>query len=438
MALVATSLLMIGCEEKESDVGSALIDPSTMYNGTRDTVYLTGYTEYEDSLETSDYAFELIGKNSDPVMGKTLAYAYSQVGLADANGVNVSESSVVDSAVLRLVVTDVYSTQLSTAGLNALAPKSRVANLASRYRATQQAHIKVFQLGDTLTDRSYYATDTVLTDYSTCFLDTVVSIGELPATLSLPLRSNIYNLLRQQATSAEFMERMKGIKIEVNSDEGDDNMMLTVNFNAVSTRLTIYCKDSTAQTSYDFMIGHKTGSTVKHFVHFAHTYDGTPLAQFANEQGRGDSISGGQALYLQPMGGTKVCMKLDPKWYSNFRKEHPYAVVDYAELTLPVTNGDTNIMGARILAYKVASDSSMTLISDGSDASRYSGYDGYFSVEKGLYRIRVTRHLQQLLQAASDYGTVLVIDARRSSAKSTVLNGYAQESRPRITLVYSE
>jgi len=46
--------------------------------------------------------------------------------------------------------------------------------------------------------------------------------------------------------------------------------------------------------------------------------------------------------------------------------------------------------------------------------------------------------LQELLRTGRDYGTELYLDARRSSAFRTVLNGTETENPVRVVFIYSE
>ena len=418
---ILLALIPVSCTEKESDVGSNMVDPATLYNGTCDTVALTGYTKFEDSLATMNYGFGLLGRDDNSEMGTTWASIYTQVALADNSGVNVAEGSVVVSAVLSLVVSDIYPTH--------------------KY-GTHNAHIKVYQLADDMSDSAYYCFDSVAVNNQMKFCDTTISITDSTNLLELRMNSNIDNLVLTPAASAdEFLQRMKGLRITMNEDVSEQPLMLTVQFSAVNTRLTVKCSKGSDTSSYSFVVGNKgTGSDVKHFIRFDHDYAGSSkLNLFATQSGRNDSIDGSLFMYLQPMGGTQVCLKLDPVWYSNFKANHPFAVVNYAELLLPVSNGDTNVLAKRLLAYKIDSNGGLSIASDASDGALYSGFDGFYTASLNAYRIRLTRHIQQLLQADADYGTMLMIDARRSSARSTKLNGYNHsKGTPSIRIVYSE
>lgn len=419
LAALSALLLATSCEEKESELGSALVDPATLYNGIRDTVYLEGYTIYDDSLLTSDYSEAVIGRHDDATVGNTRCYLYSQIAISDNNGLNITEGTQVDSAILSLVVSDLYTTSTAT---------------------THSLHIKIHQLAEAIANSSYYAGDTVATDYSTCFYDGTVDVENNVQTLTLKLNSNIYDLLvkpGQSITSSQFLEDMKGVRIEMNDSDSEEPVVLTLNMNASNTRVTVYCSKDSATTNYSFIFGHQVGLTTKHFNHFKHKFEGSTLARFATEDGRNDTIGGSSHCYLKPMGGARVVYMLDTAWYNNFKAKHPYAILNYAELLLPVASGDTTTLPKRLLAYKGAGRDA-TLVSDATDGARYTGFDGSFHTDRKCYRMQIVRHLQQILMAGTDPGTTIAIDGRRSTPRNAVLNGTSQADRPRIAFIYSE
>ena len=62
-----------------------------------------------------------------------------------------------------------------------------------------------------------------------------------------------------------------------------------------------------------------------------------------------------------------------------------------------------------------------------------AGFDGTYLKDKNCYRLRISRHVQQLLRTQQDYGTLIVLNSRRSSALSVVVN------KPiRIEFIYTE
>lgn len=408
------------CEEKESELGSSLVDPATMYSGTRDTVYLEGYTIYDDSLLTSDYLECLLGRHDDAMMGTTRAYMYSQITIADNNGLNVLDNTNVDSVVLVLGVSGIFGSSSST---------------------SHQLHIRIHKLAEGIGDDSYYANDSVATDYATCFYDATSTIEDGDGQIRLKLNSSIHPYFQQQVSSSDFLENIKGVRIELNDSESEEAVMVALDL--ITSKVTAFYSrrdesaDSTVTTQNNFIFGHQSGLTTKHFTHFEHEFGGSSLALFADESRRSDTIGGSSNTYLKPMGGTRVVYKLDAGWLRKFRSEHPYAILNYAELILPVTSGDTNTLPNRLLAYKGAGRDA-TLVADATDGVRYTGFDGYFNTGRNCYRMLIVRHLQQILTEGNDSGTTIAIDARRSTPKSAVINGTSQADRPRIALIYSE
>lgn len=417
---VLTLLFCVGCEEKDdSGLGSSMVDPATVYSGICDTIFLDGYTVYDDSLMTSDYSEALIGRYDDPDLGTSWASLFAQVALSSDNGISISNQTSIDSVEIRLVLNNVFSTASGT---------------------SHTAHIRVYQLLQPFGENDYYGSDSIACNVETCLLDSSFTVDNDTRSLRLRMNRNMVDLIDpilRGSESSAFLSTMKGIRIDLNEAESDD-LMLEVNMNAVDTKITLYCSDGSKATStYDFILGHKSGLSTRHFVHFRHNYAGTPIARYDSPAEHGDTIGGASETYLKPMGGTRVVYKIDTAWLNNFIRENPYSVINYAELILPVVSGDSSTLPRRILAYK-GDGLDAALVSDATDANRYSGFDGYFNSEKKYYRMRIVRHLQQIVTEGTDAGTTVAIDARRSSPQSAFLKGSSQSDRPRIVLVYSD
>lgn len=413
---LALMLVPTACSEDETELGMGLEDPSTMFDGQKDTVYLEGWTIYDDSLLTSDYQTGLIGKCADAEMGVTKAIFYSQIALRDNNGINVAEGTVVDSVVLSLAINDIYPEGSS--------------------KGTHNLHFKIDQLSESMTDSVYYAFSELEAN-GTNFYDGTVTVSSEDSIIRLKMKSAINSYVDHSASAESFLEAIKGVRIELNKESGDEAVMVTANFAALNTKLTAYCSSpgDTVSTPYDFLIGYGT----KHFVQFVHDYAGSSaLGLFATESGKKDSIAGTTKLYLQPMGGTQLKLRLDATWFKNFRAKHPNAVIHYAELKLPVENGKADELAARVMAYQTTATGFHSYVADYSDYFTYRGFDGYFHEDYKSYRMRVTQHLQSMLRTGKDYGTTIAIDARRSSAKSAIINGTGSIDRPRIEIIYSE
>ena len=141
------------------------------------------------------------------------------------------------------------------------------------------------------------------------------------------------------------------------------------------------------------------------------------------------------------MGGTNVRVCFD-SFVSQFRQQHPYAVIHYAELVLPLADIAPDDRPDLIAAFKCFNDGTIANIPDMFDAYTYSGYDGKYDAARNCYRLRITQHFQKIVKSGMDLGTLLVLNGRRTSALRTVLNGgdlSATGGNPfRIEFVYSE
>lgn len=420
-------LLPMGCDEKESSLGVNLQDPFTLYSGTRDTAYFTAGTLYDDSLSSAGYTQGVFGHWSDPYFGQTEAVLYSQISLSTSNGYTLSDEVVIDSVIMTLVVDTIYPRM----------PGDEPFPL----------HIVIRQLADTIgSDSAYlvshFTTQPLAEEPGVCFFDSTIS-GTYFYTdtadtaryyaLRLRLRDDIYPVLRQSSnTLSEFLRNVRGFSLHL---ESPSNTLVTVDFSATATNLRMYIHSNATDSSYvDFVINSGAG----HCMYYRHDYTGTALQPIANHTQ--DSLEGSQLLYMEPLGGTRARLNLQP-FLDQFCQQHPLATVHYAELLLPISDVADTQPPRRLLAYKRKANGSIEMITDANVLANpytYAGYDGYYQSDGRYYRMRITRHLQELLREGKDYGTELMIDARRATANRTLLCGTATTTPPHIVFVYSE
>lgn len=411
--------LFAACNEKESDLGVDLQDPATLYEGICDTAYGTAYTVFDDSLQTSSQSNALIGCYSDDVFGSSEGVLFMQITTADNAGVEFDQNSLIDSAILSFSLATIYPESLDS-------------------KSYRDLHFEVYQLAEpVLRDSAYYAFDELAVN-GTCFFDGTVRVEQSDSMVaSMRLNDNFISYVRNKsyASSTDFEAAMKGIRVRLVN--GGTPQAATINLAAAGTGLGIHYRyangsDTIART-YNFVVS----QTAPHFCQFKNNYIGA-LSTFNTNTS--DSIEGSQYLYLSPMGGTNVKVNFN-SFVQQFHADHPYAVIHYAELQLPVADLSPAYKPDMVAALKLNADGSMSSVQDMYDVS-FSGYDGTYSENGKYYRLRITQHLQKMLKAGSDYGTLLVLNARRSSPARMVLNGTspsATGNNPiRIRFVYSE
>ena len=417
---VIAAMLFAACNEKESSIGVELQDPSTMYSGVVDTAYGRAYTMFEDSLLTSGQSNALVGSYVDPLVGSTEAVLFSQISTYNGSGVEFDQNCVIDSVVMSLFVSKLYSQD----------------NNSKSYK---NLHFEVYQTVESpQKDTSYYAFDEIAVS-GKCFFDDVVRIEENDSmVVRMKLNSEFvqYLLNKSYATEQDFVNAVKGVRIRLVND--GTPIMALLNLKSSATNITTYYKyvngsDTIART-FDLTVG----QDLPHFSQFKNNYTGM-LSVFNNNTG--DSIDGSRYLYLNPMGGTNIKIYFD-SFVENFHRQHPHAVIHYAELLMPVADIAPASKPELIAAFKCYLNDVVVSIPDMYDTYTMSGYDGKYDAERGCYRLRITQHLQKTLNSGMDLGTLLVISGRRSSPEYTVINGSnfgATSGNPiRIEFVYSE
>lgn len=401
---VITTVCFSSCNEKESDIGIELQDPFTLYNGIRDTAYMKAYTVFDDSLRTSGYSAGIIGRYHDDCYGSVEAILYNQIALSNSTGIDFDRDSLhLDSVILNIMLEEWYPNNDDST-------------------STYNIHMTVRQLDEAINDTaSYYAFDEldVSTATESCLYDGVISCTRQDS-IRIHLDANHFkNIMGGRFSTEEFLSHSKGIQIRI--EEDSDPVMLTINFAASNTKISAYYKygHSETQRTMDFILGNTATISANHFTHFSHEYP-QHLEQLA--QGQTDSIEGSQYLYIEPLGGTNIKLDLND-WISTFKEQHPTAVIHHAELILPLADIADNNPPNQILANRTSSSGYIAYIQDLLSSFTSPIYDGKYHEDEGHYRLCVTQHLQQLLRTGKDYGTILVINARRSSAKRTVISG---------------
>lgn len=401
-------IAVVGCTDEESGLGMNLVDGNTLYNGQQASLTANSALSIrEDSLTTTNFSFGCIGNYQDATFGRVSATLYTQIALDEHTGsINMAEN-IIDSVVLTLVKDHTY-------------PDST---------ATYNFHFEVMHLAEPLlTDTVYYSCDTLAVDPTAKYFDQTVTVAPTDSVVRLKLDNSISTILNQTGSAEDFITATKGLRIRI-TDAGDDGM-LGINFKATNTCITVYHRysaDDTVDATYPFLLGNGTS----HFIHFEHDYT-------SSVTGGADSIDGTAALYIEPLAGYNLLISFDSAVRA-FVAAHPTAVLHHAELLLPVTSPTTPSLPDRILAV-AKRDSANDVYTDDlmMDITSMARFDGTYDASRNCYRLRVTQHLQGLLRAGVDHGTLLVLNSRRSSAARAIINGLSATDHPRIEFIYTE
>ena len=430
--LALSSLLWLSsCNDQESEIGMDLQDMATLYHGVCDTLYCTAETLNEDSLLTASYSQGLLGYYSDNVFGDVDASIFTQIRCTSGSGISY-QGSTIDSVVLSLAVTDFY-------------PRgNRFDNQPSFPFRTGHADAYVYamdfevrQLADTIqSDSAYFGFDSVAVSSNVLYSGNArfrVSDTMVRLKLGNGLNSQLEG---KEYTDDQFLAALKGLYIRVNHNNAP--CLMTVNFAGASTKLTVYRTYRQGSDTSHLEDAFAIGADATHFNHFSHRYVG-PLAVFNTDKRA--AIDGARYLYLEPMGGTKIKLNFDQA-VKAFHEAHPFAIIHYAELRLPVALDKADLNRPEsLIAFRNYGDTASSYVSDMMDMYT-NGFDGTYHSASSTYRMRITQHLQKLLRQNYDDGTLVLINARRASGKRTVIRGYdpiqTANNPVQIVLVYSE
>lgn len=394
-ALLLTLFALTACTDDESDLGSSLMNPNTIYNAKNYTMTAdTAYSLRDDSLLTTGNYQIMIGNYHDAIFGKVTAQFFTQITLPNATTSIAFDDVTIDSVVMTLVYDSVFP------------DTTRNYNL----------HLEVLQLNAPIaSDKQYYAMDSIEVDENAVLFNGTVQATPGSGTLNLHLSGPINNILQMTAERDAFAEATKGLRIRV-LPSGSDEGMVAVNLSDTRTLIRVHYHYDTTSYTFDLSI-----SNGKHFTHFVHDYSGTALDGMMSKDGA-------HRLYLDPLGGFTAVVGFD-RSIRAFREAHPLAVVHKAELLLPVATEADAKKPRRIIA---------------TNGTRYindyisTGVDGYYHSDSSRYSILVPLHLQSMLRDGFDKGTHLLIDSRGSVAERTLLNGYNETDKIKINLIYTE
>lgn len=401
--------LTTSCVDEESELGMSLADTTMLYNGKTDTLYAdNAWTEFEDSLLTSNYSYGIIGNYTDPTFGKVSSELYTQIALpSNADNISLDSSLVIDSVILTLTKSQLFP------------DTGRVYNF----------HFEVKQLAEPLlSDTQFYAENTLPVNESAVFFDNNVSVSNSDTAIHLVLNSNIYPVLQQTATAEEFIKITKGLRIRITTT-GDEGMV-SIDFSSSRTNLRVYYHYQYGTENNNGYYTFLMGAGTSHFTHFEHKYTGTPFAS-------GNKIPGTLRLYLEPLAGHRIRMSFDQDLQA-FHAAHPWAVIHHAELIMPLAPETPALKPDQILTLRKQADNSDVYINDLIDIYTLSGYDGSYNETGNCYKMRVTQHLQGLLREGRDRGIMLLLNSRRHAAQRAIFNGIGTSDRPKIIFVYTE
>ncbi|MBK7173258.1 MAG: DUF4270 domain-containing protein [Bacteroidales bacterium] len=402
--------VIFSCTKDLSEIGLDLVSPDELIKlGYSDTISISAFSVQEDSVRTYNLSYALIGQMNDPVFGKTTADWYTQIRMAK-EPTYFGDTPVFDSAFLILPYLSAYGDTLSNMTLKVYELSESIIDSVHNYSNHTLTYNENVPLGELTftprpTDSAYYSGST-----------------QAPA-IRIPLNSAfalkvLHADTSNLTTNTEFLEYFKGIAVIASPQEGaNSGAIIKMKIVAGSSKIEMYYHNETDTSTYNFGIN----TDCKRFNHYGHE-DYQSASPMLTQQLEGDTMLGGQFLFMQAMGGIRVKIKFP---FLNNWDDAQKVVIHDAQLIL--TNGSTSSTFTapnQLALYPVADDGTLYpfQLPDADQGSAY--FDGYYNSTGGTYRFRLARYVQQILNGSQkNNGLFLIIPSASIVSDRLVLNG---------------
>jgi len=389
------------------------------------SIPVTAYTVYEDSIKSDETTYNLLGSYCDPVFGQTNAGIYTQFKLT-TTAVDFGDSPICDSVVLSMAYAGVYGDSAATMRIN-------VNEIADDFY-----YDNYYYSNDKL---GTYKTNLANIDFVPNFTDSIqVGTTKYPAHFRIKLKKTLgQKFINASGTSdlndnTNFLKFFKGLYISANT-VSSGGAILYLNLLSSLTKLSLYYHNvgDTASTTYNFIIS----DDCARFTAFDHKKfaNATPVLK---QQLAGDTVLGDSILFVQAMAGTKIKLKFPDVIGLNALGK---IAINKAELVMKV---DENSIGdytppEKLILSKINANGTVSFLADYAYGDAY--YGGYYSSTTKEYRFNISKHIQDALLNGSfeDQGLYLVVSGAAVKSNRAVIKGNkSSQDNLRLEIIYTK
>lgn len=387
-----------------------------------DTVTVQVLTVAEDSIQTSQTLYNLVGSMNDPVFGRVKASFCTQILLPTANVVFPS-NILIDSLVLSLEIKSYYGNNKS-------------ADLTT---------FRVYENGTVIYYDSTYYSNTLLhkkqllgvRTFRPNVQDSVLIDGKkYPPVIRIKLDNTLAKRLVEGSAqghllnNATFTEFFRGLIVETDWLM-HGGMIYYIDLISNFSNVTLYYRtpDNSQQKTFVFPINNRAARFNVYEIHRANA-----SSEFLQQLAATNFIPV-KRLFLQALGSTKIHIHFPT--IRNLARPYPI-IVNKAELIFYVDQTDftsaTYPVPAKLTLVKYKPDSTYTFLPDNNDPT----FGGQYDDKTKSYRFVITRHIQNLVREGyDDYGIVLIVAGAASRADRVVLYGSDNPKKPKLFITYS-
>lgn len=440
--LLVCALIFSSCK-KEGSIGLG-VQPATdlVISEFKDTSTVLSYIIREDSVNTNNIDYAVLGSYNDPVFGTAAAALFTQLSLPGnqtavdlTGGVGTQAELVLDSVVLSFEYT------------------STLPNLRRYYGTLETQTFKVYKITKAMSTDSTYRSNTLMPYDS---LNPIGTINFTPKPDSLVtikgVKHNAHLRLKldsafgadiisksggtELSSTAAFQAYLKGLAIvPVNGTQtSGTGAVFYFYLGGAETRLNFYYRRNTTTplTGDTLTFSLEINSTASHFSQFKHNYAGTPF------EFKMDNTPDTDYIYVQSMAGIKTKIVFP---YLNGLNAGNSVAINKANLLIKVdpstvsTQYDTHPQ-LFLMAIDSTGNSSFPL--DYFDTQM--GYGGAYVATTQEYSFNITRHLQWIIQGKiKNYGFYLLAAGSAVNGAREVMTGAGKNSNKlKLRLTYTK
>ncbi|MDX1652320.1 MAG: DUF4270 family protein [Brumimicrobium sp.] len=419
-AFFCLTFVVVSCKKKTNPLGEdALPQESVMSSSGIDTFQLYTYTVEEDSVVTTNPAFNLIGSYHDPVFGTFDASFYTQFSLSGFSpnfGDLTNNEIAIDSLILAFEYGGYYGK---------ISPQ-----LFEVYEITE----------DLSQDSAYLSSSTVTVDMQNLvptannegliepspLTEAVVGTDTVNPQLCIPLDTvfarDLMTTASNSATNEDFIADFKGLHVKVNNgvqNPGEGGIFYLASVNPAS-KMTVYYRKNGESFKFDFLIGNAQVD----FNHVQIDNSGTAVDQVIS-----DSTFGQTQFYAQAF---KSRAKIDFPSLSNLPKD---VIIHEAFLDIPVEYFSGNEFypssGVSISSRLYAGDDKIYLINPNVP----------YNQQTRSYKVNLRTYVQNMLNGEIVNDGILISPRLfNTSAERIIFNGpqTTNKKMPVLNVVYTK
>lgn len=430
LSLSATFLFMllvsVACKKEQTLLGKDQIDEEDAMNSFGiDTFSLKTYSVFNDSVNSRDSYYNLLGSYNDPIFGEVNAGFITQLRLSGLNPVFGDLSAItIDSVVLGLQY-----------GGNASYYGDLSSQTVEVYQISQNLHSDTSYFG--FSPINYYSSDNLVVPGTEVFTpdpitNTVIDTTKVPAQLRIHLLNSLAEDLMQHNASnpsdfsnqTDFVNYFKGLYIKTanGSQLSGKGGVFYFDTKTALSKLTIYYKQGSDKKQFDFLINSDCVDFNK--VNVSRTNSNSVQKVI-------DNIELGQTEFYAQAYGVKA--KIDIPGLDNISKK---TIIHRAELVLPVQyqTGSKYSTGDYVKIQRIASKDNPSAIVDYSTK-------GYYDVSRKAFVIDLKTYVQSVVSGVIENTGIFVLpDYYNESMDRIIFNGpnTINKSKPKLSLKYTE